>query len=381
MRNWSIPAGRIFGIELRIHLTFVFLLFFVVLTESASHTTVSPPRSLGLVAIIFACVVLHEFGHALVGQHAGIPIKAVVLLPIGGITLLDETQQPIESGEQTWKRDIRIALAGPLVNLLIAAVAAAILLEAAPQVQLWAHPYVYSGNLPRSLVWANVWLAAFNLLPAYPMDGGRVLRALFSRHMDPVRATRRAVSIGNSLATVLILAGMLQYMQWNNPDGAWISLIGFFLLIAAQLEERSVVFQSVLETVHLEDVMLTDFATLSPADTLEDALEKAVHSLQDDFPVIRGSDMVGVISKQKILQALRAEGNGYVQAVMNRIFEVAQKKESLASAFRKLTARNLSIIPVVEDQKLVGIVTLQNLMHSMALLAESRKLRKQALNS
>jgi Zn-dependent protease/CBS domain-containing protein len=381
MRNWSIPAGRIFGIEVRIHLTFVFLLFFVVLTESASHNTVSPARSLGLVGMIFGCVVLHELGHAVAGRQAGIPIKAVVLLPIGGITLLDETQQAIESGAQTWKRDIRIALAGPAANLLVALIAAAVLLEVAPQVQLWAHPYVYSGNLPRSLVWANIWLAAFNLLPAYPMDGGRVLRAVFSRRMDPVRATRRAVSIGNSLATVLILAGMLQYMQWNNPDGAWLSLIGFFLLIAAQLEERSVVFQSVLETVRLEDVMLTDFATLSPADTLEDALEKAVHSLQDDFPVIRGSDMVGVISKQKILQTLRADGNGYVQAVMNRIFEVAQKKESLASAFRKLTARNLSIIPVVEDERLVGIVTLQNLMHSMALLAESRKLRKQALNS
>jgi CBS domain-containing protein len=134
----------------------------------------------------------------------------------------------------------------------------------------------------------------------------------------------------------------------------------------------------VLDTVRLEDIMLTDFATLSPADTLEDALDKAVHSLQDDFPVIRGSDMVGVVSKQKILQALRAEGNGYVQAEMNRIFEVAQKTESLSSAFRKLNARNLSIIPVVEEQRLVGIVTLQNLMHSMALLAESRKLRKAA---
>src|ERR1700692_1328807 len=127
--------------------------------------------------------------------------------------------------------------------------------------------------------------------------------------------------------------------------------------------------------------MLTDFATLSPADTLEDALEKAVHSLQDDFPVIRGSDMVGVISRQKILQVLRMEGNGYVQAVMNKIFEVAQKKESLSSGFGKPTAGDLNIIPIVEDQRLVGIVTLQNLMHSMALLAESRKLRKTALNS
>ena len=146
-------------------------------------------------------------------------------------------------------------------------------------------------------------------------------------------------------------------------------------------EDRSAVFQSVLETVHLEDIMLTDFATLSPADTLEDALEKAVHCLQDDFPVIRGADMVGVVSKQKILQTLRSEGNGYVQSVMNRLFDVAPRSETLASAFRKLSARNLSILPVVENQQLVGIVTLQNLMHSMALLAETRKLRKTALES
>lgn len=373
MRNWSIPAGRVFGVELRIHLTFLFLLVFVLLTESAAHNTFNAGRGLALVGIIFASVVLHELGHTLVGTQAGVPAKAIILLPIGGVTLLDETQHPIEPGALTWKRDIRIALAAPIVNLIVAFAAGSILLAVAPEIQLWAKPYVHSSNLPRSLVWVNVFLGLFNLLPAYPMDGGRVLRALFSRRMDPVRATRRAVTIGQAFATLFMLVGML----WN----IWLTMIGFFLFIAAQLEERSAVFQSVLETVRLEDIMLTDFATLSPADTLEDALDKAVHSLQDDFPVIRGSDMVGVISKQKILQALRAEGNGYVQSVMNRIFEVAQKKESLASAFRKLTARNLSIIPVVEDQRLVGIVTLQNLMHSMALLAESRKLRKAAFNS
>src|SRR5206468_7848249 len=206
-----------------------------------------------------------------------------------------------------------------------------IILVAAPHIHLLERPYIHSSNLPRSLVWANLWLALFNLLPAYPMDGGRVLRALFSRSMDPVRATRRAVTIGQVFATLFMLVGML----WN----IWLTMIGFFLFIAAQLEERSAVFQSVLATVRLEDIMLTDFATLSPADTLEDALEKAVHSLQGDFPVIRGSDMVGVISKQKILDALRVEGNGYVQAVMNRIFEVATRQESLAAAFRKRTAR------------------------------------------
>ncbi|MGA8154145.1 MAG: site-2 protease family protein [Terriglobales bacterium] len=377
MRNWSIPAGKLFGVELRIHLTFFFLLVFIWVTESAAHGPANAGRGLALVGLIFASVVLHELGHALVGMKSGVPAKAIILLPIGGVTVFDETQRPVEPALLTWKRDIRIALAGPLVNLLIALAGAGMLLAAAPQMHLLGKPLgaMNSNNLPQSFVWANLWLALFNLLPAYPMDGGRVLRALFSRRMDPVRATRRAVTIGQAFATIFMLVGILQ------PAFVWLTMIGFFLFIAAQLEERSAVFQSVLETVRLEDIMLTDFATLSPADTLEDALEKAVHSLQDDFPVIRGSDMVGVISRQKILQALRAEGNGYVQSVMNRIFEVAQKKESLASAFRKLTARNLSIIPVVEDQRLVGIVTLQNLLHSMALLAESRKLRKAALNS
>ena len=199
--------------------------------------------------------------------------------------------------------------------------------------------------------------------------------------MDSIHATRRAVSIGQTVATVLMLSGMLQYFESGNTSSTWLTMIGFFIFVAAQLEERSAIFQSVLETVHLEDIMLTDFATLSPADTLEDALDKAVHTLQDDFPVIRGSDMVGIISKRRIMEALRAEGNGYVQSAMNRFFEAAEKRESLAAAFRKLSARNLSLIPVVEEQRLIGIVTLQNLMHSMALLAESRKLRRQSLNS
>src|SRR5438105_11395 len=369
MRSWSISAGRIFGIELRIHWTFFLLPLFVWGTEYASHGGADGGRDVALVGIIFACVIAHELGHAVVARHAGIVAKSIILFPIGGVTQMDDSRALSDPG--AWKKEIRIALAGPLVNLLIAFVAGSILAAVAPEIQLWKWPFLKSGNLLRSVVWANLWLAAVNLLPAYPMDGGRVLRALFSRRMDPVHATRRAVSIGQLFAMAFMLAGL-----WN----LWFTMIGIFLFFAAQLEERSAVFQSVLETVRLEDVMLTDFATLSPADTLEDALDKAVHCLQDDFPVVRGSDMVGVISKQKILEVLRAEGNGYVQSVMNRIFEVASRQESLASAFRKLTARNLSIIPVVEDQHLVGIITLQNLMHSMALLAESRKLRREALN-
>ena len=371
MRNWSIPAGRVFGVEIRIHLTFFFLLLFVAVTEGTTRGADGAMRALALVGIVFGCVVLHELGHALVAVHAGVAAKGIILLPIGGITLLDESQQLVDGkpNVDAWKREIRIALAGPIVNLVIAFVAGSILLAVAPEVQLWSKPWIDSRFLWRSLVWANVSLGLFNLLPAYPMDGGRILRAIFARKMDHVAATRRAVTIGQTFATLFMCVGLL--------TNVWFTLIGFFLFAGAQLEERSAIFQSVLQTVRLEDVMLTDFATLSPADTLEDALDKAVHTLQDDFPVVRGGDMVGVISKQKILDALKVDGNSYVQSAMNRIFEVAARQESLASAFRKLTANRLSIIPVVDEQRLVGIVTLQNLMHSMALLAESRKLRKE----
>jgi Zn-dependent protease/CBS domain-containing protein len=334
-----------------------------------------------LVGIIFGSVVLHELGHALVARGSGIPAKGIILLPIGGITILDEAHA-IPDPINAWKRDIRVAAAGPLVNLFIAGLSALVLLAVMPGLSLTARPLLHSSALLRSIVWANLYLGLFNLLPAYPMDGGRVLRAFFSRRVDMVRATHRAVRIGHVFSILMIMVGMLLSSRAETRwDGYWLMMIGFFLFAGAQLEERSAVFQSVLQSVRLEEVMLTDFATLSPADTLEDALEKAVHTLQDDFPVVRGSDMVGVVSRQKILEALRAEGNGYVQAVMNRIFEVAAKQESLASAFRKLSARNLSIIPIVDDQHLVGIVTLQNLMHSMSLLAESRKLRREALDS
>jgi len=381
MRSWSIPLGRLFGIEIRIHWTFAFLLFFLLSAETATQDATAALRVLGLVSILFGSVVLHELGHALVARGSGIPAKAIVLLPIGGVTILDEAHA-IPDPVNAWKRDIRIAIAGPLVNLFIAGLSALVLLAAIPGFSLAAKPLFHPSGLLRSIVWANLYLGLFNLLPAYPMDGGRVLRALFSRPGDMVLATHRAVRIGHVFSILMILLGfVISTHAETRWDGYWLMMIGFFLFAGAQLEERSAVFQSVLQSVRLEEVMLTDFATLSPADTLEDALEKAVHTLQDDFPVVRGSDMVGVVSRQKILEALRSEGNGYVQAVMNRIFDVAAKQESLASAFRKLSARNLSIIPIVDDQHLVGIVTLQNLMHSMALLAESRKLRREALDS
>jgi Zn-dependent protease/CBS domain-containing protein len=343
---------------------------FILWTDyAANRQPPNGPRDLALVGIILACVGAHEFGHMFAARRFGLIPKAVILLPLTGVTLYDESRaQKPQPVALVWQREVRLALVGPLVNLALACLAAAVIMSSRLGIELWKWPLLQAANLPKSLVGANLYLAVLNLMPAYPLDGGRILRAFFSRTLDVSSATRRAVSISNAIAMVLMLAGLF--------SDYWLTMVGVIVFSAAQLEERALVFQSVLDNVRLEEVMLTDFATISPADTLEDALEKAVHSLQDDFPVVRGSDMVGVISRQRILDALRAEGNGYVQAVMNKIFEVSVRQDSLGSAFRKLTARNSSIIPVVEDQRLIGIVTLQNLMHSMALLAESRKLRR-----
>ncbi|MGE0406080.1 MAG: CBS domain-containing protein [Candidatus Korobacteraceae bacterium] len=369
MKSWSISIGRLFGSELRIHVSFLFLLAFVWMSESSQLGTRVVERSLAFTAIVFGSVLLHHLGHLLFAasrdrassQARGRWLsRVVVLMPIGDVALTGAAARSKPDADQELKR----AILAPALNLAAALIVGSIVLTAMPETDLREPPLVTAANLPRSAVWINIMLAVLNFLPAYPMDAGRVLRALLVRKMELLPATRKAVGIGQGFALLFMIAGI-----WNT----WWMLIGFFLFLAAQLEERSVLFHAVLDQVKLEEVMLTDFTTLSPADTLEFALEKAVHTLQDDFPVVRGGDMVGVISRRHIVDALREEGNGYVQGAMMRGFGVANRTDTLGAVFSKLTAPGNSMLPVVHENRLVGIVTLQNLMHSMSLLAEKRR--------
>jgi len=366
MRNWSFFAGRVGDVELRIHVTFLFLLLFVVL-EEANHGSAAIARGFALAAMVLGSVVLHEFGHAVVAARSGFPVRGVVLFPVGGVAVVDPNVQT--ESARNLPRETRIALAGPLVNIFLAGICGLVLLSRGPAATLWSQPLVSVTYLGKSFFWINVCLLAINLLPAFPLDGGRIFRAWLGRRIEFRQATRRAVTLGHLFSALFMLAGALGQQ--------WLMLVGFFIFMAAQMEERSVMFQSVVEDIHMEDIMLTEFSTLSPADTLEDALNKAVHCLQDDFPVVSGGDLVGVITRQIIVDRLRSEGNGYVQGAMTKAFEIASRTETLGSGFRKLTSRGLSLIPVVDQERLVGIVTLQNLMHSMGLWAESKRLRKQ----
>lgn len=366
MKNWSVAVGSIFGIQIRIHFSFVLLLVFIWFTDALTTGVNGALRGLALAGIIFGSVVAHELGHALLAIRYALKVRSITLLPIGGITMMEDPAHQDSSPA----RELRIAAIGPVINLALGLISGVIIALLFPQAHLFERPYIVSSNLVRSFAWTNLSLGAFNLLPAYPLDGGRVLRAWFAERMDHVTATRRAVSIGQSFAMLMIFAGAV----WNT----WFMLIGVFLFFGAMLEDRSAVFQAVTEHVYMEDVMLTEFSTLSPADTLEHALEKTVHSLQEDFPVVRGIDMVGIISRQLILESLRRQGNSYVQGAMIRMFHVAGRRDTLASVLAKVGRTGLSLIPVVDGESLVGIVTMQNLMHSMSLLAESRKLRREA---
>lgn len=368
MRNWSVFTARIGRVELRIHVTFLVLLLFLLLIEVNRGGPRVVPRVFMLAGLILAAVLLHEIGHAVVSARQGLPIKGILLLPLGGLAVVDPAAK--EESAHNLRRETIIALAGPLVNAILAGATAIVLLVMGTAPVPWLPPAVTAANLGTSFFWINVCLFVFNLLPAFPLDGGRICRAWLARRMEFRQATRRAVSLGHVVAGLFMLSGAAFSIQW-------LMLVGFFIFMAAQIEERTVMFQSVVETVQMEDIMLTEFSILSPADTLEDALNKAVHCLQDDFPVVSGSDLVGVITRQTIVDRLRAEGNGYVQGAMSKAFEIASRTESLGSAFRKLTSRGLSLIPVVDQERLVGIVTLQHLMHSMGLLAESRRLRRQ----
>jgi CBS domain-containing protein len=244
-------------------------------------------------------------------------------------------------------------------------------LGASGNINLIGQPLISSAYLLRSMVWMQVGLALLHLLPAYPLDVGRLLRGSFARKHGLSPTGRAATGLSQVLALAAMIAGMLL-------QNYWLIIAGFFIMIGAQIEDQGAFFQTVVDTVQMREVMLTDFATLSPSDTLADALVRCVHSLQEDFPVVRGPQLVGIVSRQRIVDALRSDGNGYVQSVMSRAFQVAKPEDTLGTTIRRLTAgRGLALIPVTESGRVVGIVSVQNLMSSMSLLAEQRRLERE----
>ena len=365
MRGWSIPLGRWMGVELRVHIFFPLLLFVVFAISGNNQWS----RGLALFLFLVSAVAVRETARLMVAAWMGLRLRAILLLPIGGLFAYanPESQEISSHG----RGQFELALAGPLANWTAALVAAGAILGASPELQLIGHPLIAPTDLLRSLVWMQASLGLLHLLPAYPLDCGRLVRNAFALKHGSGPAGRAAAGLGQVLALATILAGIL-------ARDYWLSLAGLFIMVGAQIEDQGVFFQSVVDTVRMREVMLTDFATLSPSDTLADALYRCVHSLQEEFPVVRGPQLVGIISRQRIVDALRNEGNASVQSVMSRAFQVARPEDTLGATIRRLTAgHGLTLIPVTESGRVVGIVSVQNLMSSMSLLAEQRRIERQ----
>jgi len=344
--KWSLKLGRILGIDVYVHFTFLLLLGFVGLAHWL------PGRSLAAAltgmlffAGLFVCVLLHEYGHALAARKYGIATRDITLLPIGGLARLE--RMPDKPSQE-----LVVALAGPLVNVVIA-VGLFVGLMLTGNWQPLSSLTTTSGNLVERLLVVNVFLVLFNLLPAFPMDGGRVLRSLLAMRMQYARATRIAARIGQGMAALFGFAGL-----FGNP---MLLLIALFVWIGAGQEAAAVEMKSFFAGVSVREAMLTDFRSLSPSQPLGDAARLLLAGSQQDFPVIENGEVVGVLAHARLIEALHERGmDTLVGEVMERTFHATSADEGLDAALGRLEPGHATLLPVMWNRQLVGLLTAEN---------------------
>lgn len=344
--GWSLRLGRWLGIDVYIHITFLLLLAFIGLSHGLAAR--SAGAALGGVlffAGLFVCVLLHEYGHALAARRYGIGTRDITLLPIGGVARLERMpEKPMQ--------EFVVALAGPAVNVVIA-----IGLMVGLKLGGWWQPLASlsptSGNIFERLLVANVFLVAFNLLPAFPMDGGRVLRSVLAMRLDYARATGIAAAIGKGMAVLFGFAGL-----FGNP---MLLLIALFVWIGAAQEAVSSSMRSSLSGATVRDAMLTEFNTLAPDHTLGDAVRRLLAGSQQDFPVVDGGAVVGILPHGELFRALREAGDGVaVGSVMRREFAALSPDAPLETALAPENVEKGLAMPVLEGGVLVGLITAEN---------------------
>ena len=345
--RWSWKIGRFAGIDVYVHATFFLLILWVVVLHwIAGRSGQAVLSGVIFIVALFACVVLHEFGHALTARRYGIPTKDITLLPIGGVSRFE--RMPDKPWQEFW-----VAVAGPTVNLALAAVIYAWLFFSAgfrPVTDL----SVTGGPFLERLLVANVMLAVFNLIPAFPMDGGRVLRALLAMRMDHVRATQVAAAVGQGLALIFGLVGL-----FFDP---FLLFIALFVWIGAAHESHSVQFKEAFAGTPIRTAMQTQFRTLTTSNTLGDAVKEVLDGSQHDFPVMWGDRVMGILTRANLLSGLSKYGpDRLVTTVMQREFETAEPNEMLEAVLGRLASAPARVMPVLQDGNLVGLVTMENL--------------------
>jgi len=344
--KWSWRIGRIAGIDVDVHATFALLILYVAIVEyQRTRSLTAVALMVAFILVVFASVVAHEFGHALTAKRYGVATRGITLLPIGGVARLDRLpSQP--------QQELAIAIAGPIVSAAIALFIYASLRLTGTPIAGADGDLAGTGFLAR-VMWVNVAIVLFNLLPAFPMDGGRILRAALAIKLGSVRATAIAARIGRGFALLFGIWGL-----YSNP---FLVFIAFFVWLGATGEETHTRMQAALHDVPVERLMISDVRTLDVNDPLSRAVDHLLAGFQQDFPVTADNKVVGVLTRADLVKALSQNGpNAHVGDHMRRKICVTHARESVDRAFERLQQDECQTMPVLRDGALVGVLTLEN---------------------
>ncbi|GMU33259.1 MAG: site-2 protease family protein [Planctomycetia bacterium] len=362
--KWSWKLAEFRGIGVYMHATFLILIGFVILSHwSAGQSFGKTLEGVVFILALFVCVVLHEFGHALMAAHYGIKTRDITLLPIGGVARLE--RMPEKPVQELW-----VALAGPAVNVVIAA-----------GIFLWIRftdafvPLeqlsVTGGSFLERMMVVNVILVVFNMLPAFPMDGGRVLRALLATRLEYARATQIAANIGQAMALLFAFLGF-----FTNP---FLIFIGLFVWIGAAQEASMATMKAALGGIPVKRAMMTEFRSLQPGDVLQRAIELVLATPQQDFPVIEDARVVGILPSRELMVALQQRGpDARVEDVMRHDFLSVDANDMLDAALARIRAAECCMTaPVIHHDVLVGLLTAENVREFLLIVSALGERRAQ----
>jgi Zn-dependent protease/CBS domain-containing protein len=364
----SFKIGRAFGIDVKVHWSFFLLLaFFGYLSFSNSGSLVDALVTIGIVVALFFCVLLHEYGHALVALRLGSEVQDITLLPIGGLARMKTLpERPID--------EVKVAVAGPLVNVVLAPIFFGLALLFGGSLSVPPDILSGVGSLSQAFValgTINVALVVFNMIPAFPMDGGRVLRGLLATRLGPVRATDISSTIGQGFAILFILFGFF-------TNNFLLAIIGFFVFLGASGEAGMIRQREQMRGLTVSDVMGTKgrTETVTPYHNFGQILDSVIHGYQEDFPVLdEDGNLVGIITRNEIMAAAHSPGRyGSVRDLMKTEFPtISPDADLFTEGNRILQESGLRALPVVKDGNLVGMLTVDDVGQATLL----RDLRKQ----
>jgi Zn-dependent protease/CBS domain-containing protein len=356
---WSLQFAKVAGISLRAHFSLLLMLIYFGVTRRG--------MIFFIIGLLF-CILLHELGHALTARKFGYPMRRITLYPIGGVAAIEDNPKP--------RHEFWIAVAGPAVNVVIVTLLAIAfqlrgtsLLERLQSVRLDPDQFLSGGDTLALLAFANLSLVLFNLIPAFPMDGGRVLRSLLAMKMGELRATAIAARIGQALA---IVGGI-----WGLFTGHFtLVLIAMFVFFGAGQELQGEATRGALDGAKVGEAMVTSYATLPPGATLDEAAQLLLATSQTDFPVVLGSDIHGVLSRDSLLRGLAERGKStFVSEVMVRDFLRVSADDNLEPfLLRGDGLKRAPLAVVAPSGDLLGLVTQDNVMEYIVLrrIADAR---------